>query len=41
MKYNNIDGVPNFEEHIIDKKKNKYCLCIPIINEGTRIVKEL
>ena len=41
MKYNNIDGVPNFEEYIIDKKKNKYCLCIPIINEGTRIVKEL
>ena len=41
MKYNSIDGVPNFEEHIIDKKKNKYCLCIPIINEGIRIVKEL
>lgn len=41
MKYNNINGVPNFEEYIIDKKKNKYCLCIPIINEGIRIVKEL
>lgn len=41
MKYNNIDGVPNFEEYIIDKKKNKYCLCIPIINEGNRIIKEL
>lgn len=23
------------------KKKNKYCLCIPILNEGERIIKEL
>lgn len=41
MKYENIEGVPNFECKEYQEKKNKYCLCIPIINEGDRIKKEL
>lgn len=41
MKYDNMQGVPSFEENVIEGKKNKYCLCIPIINEGNRITKEL
>lgn len=34
-------SVPKFECHELSKKKNKYCLCIPVINEGGRIEKEL
>ncbi len=41
MKYENIEGVPNFEGYEWDKKNTKYCICIPIINEGERIKKEL
>ncbi len=41
MKYQGIDGVPNFYSKEYSKKKNKYCLCIPIINEGDKIKKEL
>lgn len=41
MKYEKIDGVPNFISKEYCKRKNKYCLCIPIINEGERIIKEL
>lgn len=41
MIYENIDGVPKFECDEFDIKKNKYCLCIPIINEGERIIREL
>ena len=41
MKYSDLDGVPNFEAYELDKKKTKYCLLIPIINEGDRIKKEL
>lgn len=37
----NIEGVPNFQSIEIEPKKTKYCLCIPIINEGDRIHKEL
>ena len=33
--------VPQYEIHELEKKKQKYCLCIPVINEGTRIEKEL
>ena len=36
-----IEGVPNFEIKEFQKKKTKYCLCIPIINEGERIKSEL
>jgi dolichol-phosphate mannosyltransferase len=34
-------GVPKFEVNEFALKKNKYCLCIPIINEGARIINEL
>ncbi len=41
MIYENIEGVPKFECKEYRKKENKYCVCIPIINEGERIKKEL
>lgn len=41
MMYENINGVPNFECDEYHQKKTKYCICIPIINEGSRIKKEL
>ena len=41
MAYENIKGVPKFESSEYEQKKNKYCLCIPIVNEGDRIKKEL
>lgn len=41
MIYEKIDGVPKFECNEYVSKKTKYCVCIPIINEGERIVKEL
>ena len=41
MFYQDIKGVPNFECEEYEEKKNKYCVCIPIINEGDRIKKEL
>ena len=41
MVYENIEGVPKFTCDEYVEKKNKYCLCIPIINEGERIRKEL
>lgn len=33
--------VPKYDKNEYKYKKNKYCLCIPIINEGERILKEL
>lgn len=41
MKYNHICGVPNFESIELYEKKTKYCICIPVINEGERIINEL
>jgi dolichol-phosphate mannosyltransferase len=41
MTYNNIQGVPNFYCNEYGYKKTKYCLLIPIINEGNRIQNEL
>lgn len=41
MLYSNIEGVPNFECQEYENKRTKYCICIPIINEGERIKKEL
>ena len=41
MIYKGIEGVPAFECNEYDNKKTKYCVCIPIINEGERIIKEL
>lgn len=40
-KYENINGVPNFECQEFLKKQKEYCVCIPVINEGERIKKEL
>lgn len=33
--------VPKFEKVEFFKKRNKYCLCIPVLNEGEKIKKEL
>lgn len=41
MLYENIEGVPKFECFEYEPKQNKYCVCIPVINEGERIKKEL
>lgn len=41
MHYNNIDGVPEFEAIEYSDKKSDYCVLIPILNEGSRIAKEL
>lgn len=41
MEYKDIEGVPRFEVHELSPKTAKYCLCIPIINEGERIKSEL
>lgn len=41
MLHKSIQGVPDFESNEIESKKTKYCLCIPIINEGERILKQL
>lgn len=39
--YQDIDGVPDFACEEYKEKNTKYCVCIPIINEGERIKKEL
>ena len=41
MTFNNIKGVPDFECDEYSLRQTKYCLLIPIINEGERIHKEL
>lgn len=41
MTYENITGVPRFECDEYTPKQTKYCLLIPIINEGERIASEL
>lgn len=41
MVYSNILGVPKFECYEFLQKRNKFCLCIPIINEGNNIKLEL
>lgn len=41
MMYKNISGVPDFESIEFHDKKNKYCLCIPILNENGKIQREL
>lgn len=41
MKYENIKGVPDFFCYEYRKKENDYCVLIPVINEGSRIHKEL
>lgn len=39
--YKNIAGVPDFIENSMSVKTKKYCVLIPIINEGNRIIDEL
>ena len=34
-------GVPKFEVEVLREKRCNYCLLIPIINEGDRIIREL
>ncbi|MGL6100393.1 MAG: glycosyltransferase family 2 protein [Fusobacteriaceae bacterium] len=34
-------NVPKYETLEIEQKKTKYCLCIPVINEGDKIKKQL
>ena len=41
MIFENVQGIPNFESVEYSPKKTKYCILIPIINEGERIEKEL
>ncbi|MEW5676547.1 glycosyltransferase family 2 protein [Flavobacterium enshiense] len=40
-KFENSKGVPDFLAYELGEKKYKYCLCIPIINEGDRIIRQL
>ena len=37
----NIPGVPDYTVEMLAEKRSDYCLLIPIINEGGRILKEL
>ncbi len=41
MKYKKQDGVPAFESFEFSTKQKDYCVLIPIINEGNRIIHEL
>ncbi len=36
-----LEQVPEFEKIEFEDRKNKYCLCIPVINEGDRIIGQL
>lgn len=39
--YERRAGVPQFEEYELEAKQCRYCVLIPIINEGERILQEL
>lgn len=42
MKMNDRDWqLPKFEIYELFKKRTKYCICIPVLNEGEKIKKEL
>lgn len=41
MEYKDIQGVPRFDAYVFQPKSARYCLCIPVINEGERINREL
>ena len=41
IRYEQMQGVPNFNCYEYEGKKKEYCVLIPIINEGERIHKEL
>ena len=40
-RFENLQGVPNFNCEEFAPKKKEYCVLIPIINEGQRIINEL
>ena len=33
--------IPNYKSVVFEKRKTKYCLCIPVINEGEKIKKQI
>ena len=41
MRVEGVRGVPEYDCEEYGPRKTKYCVCIPIINEGVRIAKEL
>lgn len=41
MLIKSVKGVPDFEIFEFNKKTSKYCICIPIINEGNKIIDQL
>lgn len=41
MIYRQIQGVPDFDAMEYQNKESDYCILIPILNEGDRIIKEL
>lgn len=41
MKCSHVQGVPDFTITEYAKKRRDYCICIPIINEGKRILAQL
>lgn len=41
MQYTNIHGVPEFEATEYSGKQSDYCILMPILNEGERIIAEL
>ncbi|OPZ92053.1 MAG: Undecaprenyl-phosphate mannosyltransferase [Firmicutes bacterium ADurb.Bin419] len=36
-----LEQIPEFEKVEFEERKSKYCLCIPVINEGDRIIEQL
>ncbi len=41
MRYSQISGVPDYDAQTLNEKKCRYCVLIPVINEGERIKNEL
>ena len=41
MTFTGLSGVPDYRIDSYQDKKSEYCLLIPVINEGVRILKEL
>jgi dolichol-phosphate mannosyltransferase len=36
-----MKNIPNHSKHVFRKKDSKYCLVIPVINEGKRIIRQI
>jgi dolichol-phosphate mannosyltransferase len=41
IEYKNLKGVPDFYCYELSPKTSKYAICIPVINEGNRIINQL